>query len=258
MSIETKSTTKLEREESFIKISKSLMETKKLGKNGELDVFHLAIIKSLANNFLGAAYTGVNHIMKFIGMSTEQNTTKARTKESLLRLQELGHIEIYKDLALESKIKDLKHANEYFIKPTGKDEEWGFAKVFYKDIQKIVAMNSAYKPKIFSTYLNIIGYVFYTVSNNPISYIKIDTVVKETGINRKSVIEYLKALFVAEVLYCVYFQINNSIKKNYYTRWVHKEHTSKWAASEAEYQYKIEYKKFKDGGIGVSDERGVS
>lgn len=254
MTAETISTTKLEREESFIMISKSLIETKKLGKNGELDVYHLAIIKSMANNFHGVALTGVIHLMRFIGMSTEQSSTKARTKESLLNLQEKGHIEIYEDLAMESKVKDLKPANNYFIKPTGKDEEWGFAKVFYKDIQKIVAMKSDYKPKIFAIYLNMIGNIFYTFSNNPISYTSIDTIVKNTKINRKSVIEYLKALHNKEILYFIYFEITNSITKNYCTRWIHKEHTAKWAVSVAEFHYKIEYKKFKGGGEGISEE----
>ncbi|MGE1217188.1 hypothetical protein [Bacillus toyonensis] len=142
MSTETKSTTVLERKESFIKISKSLIETKSLGKNGKLDFYYLAIIKSLANNFQGAAYTGVTHIMKFIGMSTEQSSIKARTKKSLLRLQKMAHIEIYEDIAMERMVNNLKPANNYFIKPTGKDEEWNFAKVFYKDIQKIVASKS--------------------------------------------------------------------------------------------------------------------
>jgi hypothetical protein len=251
----TISTTKKEREESFIKISKSLMETKKyLGKNGELDVYHLAIIKTLANNFQGAAYTGVIHMMRFIGMSTEQSSTKTRTNESLLRLQEMGHIEIFEDVAMESKVKELKHANNYFIKPTNKEEEWGFAKVFYKDIEKIVAMKSDYKPKIFATYLNMIGNIFYTVSNNPISYTAIDTIAKNTKINRKSVVEYLKALHDGEILYFIHFHINNSTTKNYCTRWIHKEHTAKWAVSEAEFHYKIEYKKFKGGGKGVSEE----
>lgn len=254
MSTETKSTAKPEKSESFIKISKSLIETKKLSKNGELDVYHLAIIKSLANNFQGVAYTGVTHMMKFIGMSTEQSSTKARTKESLLRLQEMGHIEIFEDIAMESMVNDLKPANNYFIKPTGKDEEWNFAKVFYKDIQKIVAIKSDYKPKIFATYLNMIGFIFYTVSNNPMSFISIDTVVKNTRINRKSVIEYLKMLHKEEILYFVHFHINNSTTKNYCTRWIHKEHTAEWAIGEAEYQYKIDRNKFKGGGVGVAEE----
>jgi hypothetical protein len=252
---ETKSTIKIENSESFIKISKSLIETKHLGKNGELDVYHLAIIKSLANNFQGVAYTGVTHLMKFIGMSTEQSITKARTKESLLRLQEMGHIEIYKDIAFESILDDLKPANNYFIKPTGQDEdEAGFAKVFYKDLKKIVTMKSDYKPKVFATYLNMIGYIFYTVSNNPMSYISIDTIVKSTGINRKAVFEYLKALYDEEILYFVHFQINNRTKKNYCTRWIHKEHTAIWAVGEAESQFRIDRSKFKGAGIGVSDE----
>ncbi|WP_404292627.1 hypothetical protein LG276_19850 [Cytobacillus kochii] len=258
MSTEKKSTITLEREESFIKISKSLIQTKQLGKGGEIDVYHLAIIKSLANNFCGAAYTGVTHLMRFIGMSTEQSLTKGRTKESLLRLQEMGHIEIYEDKAMESMVYDLKPANNYFFKPTCRDEQWNFAKVFYKDIQKIVAMKSDYKPKIFATYLNMIGNVFYSVSNVPISYTKIDTIVKDTGINRKSVIEYLKALYEEEILNFVYFHINNSITKNYCTRWVHKEHTAQWALPLAESHYKTDKSKFKGGAPGVSDERGVS
>lgn len=254
MTSEKISTTKLEREESFVMISKSLIETKSLGKNGELDVFHLAIIKSMANNLHGVALTGVTHLLRFIGMSTEQSLTKARTKESLLNLQEKGHIEIYEDLAMERKVKDLKHANHYFIKPTGKDEEYGFAKAFYKDIQKIVAMKSDYKPKIFAAYLNMIGYIFYTVSNNPISFVSIDTIVKNTKINRKSVVEYLRALHNEQILYFVHFHINNTNTKNYCTRWIHKEHTANWAIGEAEYRYRTERDKFKGGGEGVAEE----
>lgn len=33
--------------------------------------------------------------MRFIGISTEKSSIKARIKESLLRLREMGHIEIY-------------------------------------------------------------------------------------------------------------------------------------------------------------------
>lgn len=251
---ETISTTNVEKKQSFIMVSKSLMETKSLSKNGELDVYHLAIIKSMANNFQGVAYTGVTHLMGFIGMSTEQNSTKERTKESLLRLQKMGYIEIYEDKAKESMAYDLKPAKNYFFKSTGKDEQYGFAKVFNEDIQKIIAMKSDYKPKIFATYLNVIGNLFYGVSNSPISYTKIDSIVRDTGINRKSVIAYLRALFEEEILYFIYLDINNSITKNYCTRWIHKEHTAEWAVPIAEFHYKTDKSKFKGGGEGVSEE----
>jgi hypothetical protein len=130
--------------------------------------------------------------------------------------------------------------------------------VFYKDLDKIVRMNSDYKPKIFITYLNMVGYIFYTQTNNPISYISIDTIVKDTKINRKSVVEYLKALHDEEILYFVHFEISNSITKNYCTRWIHKKHTGDWAIPLAEFHYRMDKSKFKSGGIGVSDERGIS
>ena len=170
----------------------------------------------------------------------------------------MGHIEIYEDIGMNNVVNDLKPANNYFIKPTGKDEEWGFAKVFNKDIQKITAMKSDYKPKVFATYLNVIGNMFYDSTgankNVPISFTAIDTIVKNTGINRKSVVEYLKALFEEEALYFIYFQINNSTTKNYCTRWIHKEHTAKWAVPLAEFHYRTDKSKFKGGGIGVSEE----
>lgn len=208
----------------------------------------------MANNFQGAALTGVTHMMRFIGMSIEQSSTKARKRDSLIRLQEVGHIEIYEDITMENMVIDLKPANNYFIKPTGKDEEFNFAKVFYNDIQKIVAMKSGYKPKIFATYLNMIGYIFYTVSNNPMSYVSVDTIVKNTGINRKGGYEYIKALHKEQILYFVHFHIKNLTTKNYCTRWIHKEHTAKWAVGEAEYQFKTDRSKFKGGGEGVSEE----
>lgn len=253
MGTEVKTSIQQEKGESFIKISKSLIETKKLGGNGELDVYYLAIIKSMANNFLGFAYTGVDHLMKFIGMSTAQSITKSRTKASLMRLQQMGHIEIYENPE-GGMVNDLKHANNYFIKPIGKDEEYGFAKIHYNDIRKIVALKSDYKPKIFAAYLNMVGYIFYSVSNRPISYVSIDTIVKHTGINRKSVIKYLKVLHEEKVLHFVHIEINNTTVKNYCTRWIHKEHTAEWGISEAEYQYNTDKRKFKGGGVGVSEE----
>ncbi|PFE58953.1 hypothetical protein CN316_29355 [Bacillus cereus] len=119
-------------------------------------------------------------------------------------------------------------------------------------------MKSDYKPKIFATYLNVIGNMFYdstgTDKNVPISYTAINTIVKSTGINRKSVVEYLKLLHEEEILYFIHFQINNSTTKNYCTRWIHKENTAKWAVPLAELHYKTDKNKFKDGGIGVSEE----
>ncbi|TAA71935.1 hypothetical protein [Planococcus salinarum] len=253
METKVKTSIQLEKEESFIKLSKSLIETKHLGKNGEVDIYYLAVIKSMANNFQGFAYTGVNHLMKFLGMSTGQSSTKLRTKASLLRLQQTGHIEIYESINGEMS-DDLKHANNYFIKPTGKDEEFNFAKIHYKDIQKIVMLKSDYKPKIFAVYLNMVGYIYYTISNKPMSYVSIDTVARNTKINRKSVIDYLKVLHEKEILYFVHFKINNTTVKNYCTRWIHKEYTAAWGSAEAEYQYKIAKEKFKSGGVGVSEE----
>ncbi|PKH10546.1 hypothetical protein CXF70_09180 [Planomicrobium sp. MB-3u-38] len=146
-------------------------------------------------------------------MSTEQNSTKERTRLSLLRMQQLVHIEIYNETVMASMVNDLKPASNYFIRPTGKDEEWGFSKTFYKDIQKILAMKSDYKPKVFVTYLNLVGYIFYGASNEPISFIAIDTIAKNTGINRKLLIKYFKALYEDEVLYFIHLNINNSPTK---------------------------------------------
>lgn len=53
-------------------------------------------------------------------------------------------------------------------------------------------------------------------------------------------------------------KINNSITKNYYTRWVHKEQTAECAILLAESHYKTDKSKFKGGVPRVSYERGAS
>lgn len=83
---------------------------------------------------------------------------------------------------------------------------------------------------IFATYPNVIGNKFYDSTGNNkyvlISFTAIGKIVKDTGINRKSVVEHLKALHDEEILYFIHFHTNNSTTKNYCTRWVHKEHTA--------------------------------
>lgn len=247
-----------EKSESFIKLSRSLIEKINGNENTEIDIYHLVIIKSLANNFQKSAFTGVNHLMRFIGMNMDQSSTKARTNNSLVRLQENGHIEIYEDVKMRKRVYELKNSTNYFIKPTGKDENENFAKVFYEDVQKIVLMENKYKPKIFAVYLNIICYLYYNQTTNPLSYVKIDTIVEQTGIHRKSVINFLETLVKNEVLNCVHLHIKKSILRNYYTRWIHREYTATWALGQAENIYKIDHKNFLNGAKGVSDEKPVT
>lgn len=251
------SSTDYEKSESFIKLSRSLIESMNSNENAELDIYHLVIIKSRANNFQKAAFTGVNHLMRFIGMNMEQSATKLRTNNSLVRLQEHGHIEIYEDIKMKKRVYELKNSTDYFIKPTGKDEHENFAKVFYEDIQKIVLMKTNYKYKAFAVYLNVICYLYYNQTTHPLSYIKIDTIVDQTNIKRKTVVDLLKLLINHEVLYCVNIHIKKGVLRNYYTRWIHREYTQNWAVGRAEYSYRIEQNKFISENIGVSDEKGI-
>lgn len=258
MNIKKLTSTDYEKSESFIKLSRSLIEEMNSDENAELDIYHLVVIKSLANNFQKAAFTGVNHLMRFIGMNMEQSSTKSRTNNSLVRLQENGHIEIYEDIKMKKRIYKLKNSTDYFIKPTAKDENENFAKVFYEDIQKIIFMKSNYKSKIFAVYLNIICYLYYNQTTHPLSYIKIDTIVDQTNIKRKTVIEFLKLLVEYKIIYCVNIHIKKGIVRNYYTRWIHKEYTQGWAVGRAEINYRTEQSKFISENIGVSDEKGIS
>lgn len=63
----------------------------------DLDILHLVIIKSLANNFTKAAMTSVNDLMVVKGVNPKDKDASQATRESIVRLQAMNYITIYEN-----------------------------------------------------------------------------------------------------------------------------------------------------------------
>ena len=237
----TLSPTEFENKEPFIKMPRVLDRCESEGLK-IIDVYNLAMLKSLANNFTEMAYISVVSIADLQGINSSKSTNKVNIRESFVRLKDFGYIKVYKDSYATEILDDLesvKFSSKYFVKPTEKNND-NFIKVFNKDLLKIVQMNTSnHKSKIFSTYLNILSPIFYNNTNERYSFESISNIVSNTKINVKSIYNYTQDLFNNELLYFVSIKVEDSLTKNYYCRWIHKDLLLPLATDNARDYWKI-------------------
>jgi hypothetical protein len=229
-----------ERRESFIMFPKTLLHDYYYGGR-DLDIFHLAMIKSFANNFTKSAVISINDLMNVMGINHRNTEASQNARESILRLQDLNYITAYSDRAMTKKVTDIKPAQTYFIKPTELNEIT-FVKVFETDIEKIVTMPSKHKSKLFIIYMAIVSYLFYyhdASMEHKSVYAKIDTIADITGLDRRTVMKYIKQLHEAELLFCITIKVETKKNKNFYGRYKHKQLITSEAIREAEIYYKF-------------------
>ncbi|MGE1011210.1 hypothetical protein ACQGSC_01955 [Bacillus wiedmannii] len=213
-----------EQSESFIMFPKVLLyENDYEGR--DLDILHLTIIKSLANNFTKAAMMSVNDLMGVKGVNPKNKEASQATRESIVRLQAMNYVTIYEDRRKIKKVVNIKPSRTYFIEPTSKDEEY-FVKVFELDIEKILTMQSNYKAKLFFIYLAIVSHLFYYTNKSmehKAVWATIEHLAKMTQLDRKTVMKYIKYLHENEVLFCITTKVEAKKNKNFYGRYKHKE-----------------------------------
>ncbi|MEM5640448.1 hypothetical protein AAHH71_26255 [Bacillus toyonensis] len=213
-----------EQSESFIMFPKVLLcEYDYEGR--DLDILHLAIIKSLANNFTRVAITNVHDLMVVKGVNPKNKEASQATRESIVRLQAMNYINIYEDRQKTKKVVRIKPAQTYFLEPTSKDEEY-FVKVFESDIEKIITMQSNYKAKLFIIHLAIVSYLFYyhdKSREHKSVWTTIEKLADITQLDRKTVMKYIKHLHENEVLFVITTKVEAKKNKNFYGRYKHKE-----------------------------------
>lgn len=223
-----------------------------------LDMYNLTIIKAQKGQLFDFVHTGVNMLLSQQCMSTKNNSSKLNTRESLLRLLDRGFIEIYEDANCTVVPDDIKPANAYFIKTTDKSDKSlsngkeMYAKVFFEDLKKIMAIESNYKSHLFSVYHAVIGCIKYdkvdengkiaVQQTDRLAYPSIETIAERTGLNRKTVINCLKTLYENEVLYSMTVRVNNKKERNFYCRWMYKDLIKEWIDKQlgnSEYEHLI-------------------
>lgn len=213
-----------EQKELFIMLPQVLLHENDY-EGRDLDILHLAIIKSLVNNLTQSAMTSVNDLMLVRGVSSKNKEASQATRESIIRLQSMNYIIVYEDRPKTNKVVRLKPAQTYFIEPTSENEEY-FLKVFESDIDKIIKMQSNYKAKLFIIYLAIVSHLYYHKDKSrehKSVWATIEYLAKMTQLDRKTVMKYIKHLHENEVLFCVTTKLEAKKNKNFYGRYKHKE-----------------------------------
>jgi hypothetical protein len=226
-----------EQKESYIALPKLFTCT----KYSDYELFVYTVIESLSRNPFCAAHTGINQIIDTVGMC---NNSKLRIKirKTLESLRKYGLIEIYEDNLLTKVVQELKPAKSYFIRTNEKEKDQGFTKVFYSDFYNILKMTDPFKVKIYRVYAEIMSYIFYNLSSDRVAYPNIETIHENTGIDRKSIIKYIKVLMKNKILFCLKVRTEYKKDKNFYARWIHR----------SAVKNKIEMDVFKGGKVDIS------
>ncbi|WP_019415912.1 hypothetical protein [Paenisporosarcina sp. TG20] len=230
-----------ESKESFIMFPKSLLN-EYFYEGRDLDICHLAIIKSLANNFTKTAITNINDLMNIMGINFKNKEASQKVRESIIRLHAMKYITVYTDRAKIYIATNLKPAQTYFIKPSEMNEN-SFVKVFETDIEKIVTMQSKHKSKLFIVYMAIVSHLFYyhnSSMEHKSVWATIELLAKITGLDRRTVMKYVRYLHEAKVLFCITIKVHAKKNKNFYGRYNHKKLITSEAIRETETYYKLE------------------
>jgi len=230
-----------ESKESFIMFPKSLLNDY-CYEGRDLDIFHLAIIKSLANNFTKTAITNINDLMNIMGINFKNKEASQKVRDSIIRLHDMKYITVYTNRAMTNIVTKLKPAQTYYIKPSEENES-SFVKVFETDTEKIVTMQSKHKSKLFIVYMAIVSHLFYyhdSSMEHKSVWTTIELLAKITGLDRRTVMKYVKFLHEAEVLFCITIKVHAKKNKNFYGRYKHKKLITNEAIRETETYYKLE------------------
>lgn len=205
-------------EKKFVMIDNEFMADSELYSNREQFIY--VLLKALENNVNGATVVHIESIARILGLSSHSKNRTA-IQNVLLSLEEKNLLLLYTDLLLTNQIavKDMKLTGVYYAKLVEVKGGQGFTKIYYTDIDKFMYMDEKYKDLMFVVYFNIIQRIFDSESSLNYSYPNIDTIEAETGINRKTVMKYIKVLKEHEILYYEKVRKGEHKDKNYYTRW---------------------------------------
>lgn len=189
--------------------------------------FVYILLSSMRDDLFKVTTTSVDMLASILGLSLHSKN-RAVVKEMISSMEEKGLISLYEDV-MKTKPVDLskiKVSNAYSIDV--KDVEIdsldkSFTKVDIKDLLKFIGLDDKGKELSFSVYFNIIRRIFDNEYNRRYSFPSIETISKETGINRKTIMKHLKLLMDNEILYYETVSLGKYKDKNLYSKWDNKQ-----------------------------------
>lgn len=203
----------------FIKIYNCFMADVETYSHREQFIYFL--LKGMANNLNGATTVDIEQFSSLMGLSSHSKNRKA-IQNTLLLLEEKKLLLLYEDMMLTKPISvsDMKLKSVYYGKVEDvKSDGRGFTKIYYSDIMKFLALDEKAKDLMFSIYFNIIHRIYDSDKSSDYSWVTIDTIEKESGINRKTIMDKIAIMKGVEILYYEKRREGAEKDKNYYCRW---------------------------------------
>lgn len=216
----------------FIEVdNKFMLENEKYDHK---EKFITLLLRGLSANPMGMAKMSVNGLLEMLSLSDDKKN-KASLKETLAGMVEKEMIQIHQDFMKMNQVtaEDMKPANDYYFEVSnvsdaktilGEDGEGrvksDYTKITFEELFKFMKMKERNKHIALAIYHNIIRYIWEGISNpNKACNPTIANIVKETGLDKKTVTKYIKVLMDNELLYFETIREGYDKEKNYYVKW---------------------------------------
>lgn len=203
----------------FVKIYNDFMNNEE--RYSHREKFYYLMIKSLQNSVNRSSILSIDILAGIMGVSTHSKN-RAIIKETLISMEENDLLLLYEDFAMKKRIaaRDIKVASSYYAQLVSvANRVGGFTKIDYWDIERFAMMEDKSKDLSFAIYFNIIKRIYDTETSLDYSYVTIEVIEKETGINKKTIMSKIALLVDNKLLYCIKRSEGAEKDKNYYSRW---------------------------------------
>lgn len=190
--------------------------------------FIYTVLQGIKNDLSQSSIISIDMLTEILGLSAQ---TKNRTavKELLLSMEEKNLISVYEDVLCTRKINvsDIKVTGTYAIRINEVDTERNYFTILeLKYLYQFINMKEKYKELYFAIYINIVSRLYNNETSRKFAFPNIDTIERETGINKKTIMKYVSILKDNSILYYETVRIGKDKDKNLYGKWHDISHVS--------------------------------
>lgn len=205
--------------EGFVKINNSFMANESYSHREQ---FIYLVLKSMANSINGSTVVDIQQLASLHGLSSHSKNRKAM-QSILISLVDKKLLLLYTDVMLSNPVEasEMKLTNVYYgrVLDTG-DPTRGFTKIYYSDVLKFLSIEEKSKDLLFAIYFNIIHRIYDSDKSSNYSWVTIEKIKSETGIDRKTIMDKIAIMKENEILYFEKVSESAIKDKNYYCRWI--------------------------------------
>lgn len=195
------------------------------------DKFVYMIIKSMSfsnlKSYNALAPISTEVILSMMGFSLNTKN-KNSIKDTLDDLIDCNMIEVFEDFLATRRVEDVKLSKTYFVRVIDDKLSNKYTRIYQEEAYKLMTMVNKSKAKVFTVFMEIVSYIYQNESSDRYCYPSLETIGDNTGINCKTIMNYIKVLYEEEMLYHETYKVSKGRSKNVYSRWKDRECVQKY------------------------------